>query len=74
MSIVLFYVSFVCKCVLLPPGVKPTAVKYNSFEPRSSSTIAKQRPNIPARLYLPIQRAHMKSFEAEVHKKGKQNM
>jgi hypothetical protein len=27
-SIVLFYVLFVCKCVLLPPGVNPIAVKY----------------------------------------------
>jgi hypothetical protein len=27
-SIVLFYVSFVCKCVLLTPGVNPIAVKY----------------------------------------------
>ena len=25
---VLFYVLFVCKCVLLPPGVNPIAVKY----------------------------------------------
>jgi len=27
-SIVLFYVLFVCKCVLLPTGVNPIAVKY----------------------------------------------
>jgi hypothetical protein len=27
-SIVLFYVLFVCKCVLLLPGVNPIAVKY----------------------------------------------
>jgi hypothetical protein len=27
-SIVLFYVLFVCKCVLLPLGVNPIAVKY----------------------------------------------
>jgi hypothetical protein len=27
-SIVLFYVLFVCKCVLPPPGVNPIAVKY----------------------------------------------
>jgi hypothetical protein len=25
---VLFCVLFVCKCVLLPPGVNPVAVKY----------------------------------------------
>jgi len=25
---VLFYVLFVCRCVLLPPGVNPIAVKY----------------------------------------------
>jgi len=25
---VLFYVLFVCKCVLLPQGVNPIAVKY----------------------------------------------
>jgi hypothetical protein len=25
---VLFIYCFVCKCVLLPPGVNPTAVKY----------------------------------------------
>jgi hypothetical protein len=27
-TIVLFYVLFVCKCVLLPLGVNPIAVKY----------------------------------------------
>jgi len=27
---VLFYVLFVCKCALLPPGANPTAVKYIS--------------------------------------------
>jgi hypothetical protein len=28
---VLFYVLFVCKCALLPPGVNPIAVKYISY-------------------------------------------
>jgi len=36
LSTVLFYVLFACKCVLVPPVVNPTAVKYiisQSFRP-----------------------------------------
>jgi hypothetical protein len=38
-SIVFFYVLFVCKCVLLPPSVNPIAVKYITSYHNSSGRI-----------------------------------
>jgi hypothetical protein len=42
----------------------------HTYEPHSSPTVAKQWPNSPADFDLPLQCAHMKLFEAEVHRKG----